>query len=189
MNQWNIVHFRNVSPGQVEDPQVRTKAAVVYSAMKVKRAEIIEAALSVEGMLDQVLLDLFVGRDPSKREWLTELVLAAEFCTSLQKWKMLQRLMAAVPSYFTLLSDSDGKILRKEIHQLINDRNKFAHGDLFVTVSENYAVDLRYQENGTQYLRITEQTVTESLSRAWRCRETLWKLHSNFGTDLQTAVL
>ena len=97
--------------------------------------------------------------------------------------------MSATPAYFKLLSDAEGTTLRDEIRRLIEDRNKFAHGDLFVNVLENYAVELRFYEDGTQFLRVTDQTVTESLSRALRCRENLWKLHHNFGTDLQTAIL
>lgn len=189
MNQWNIVHFRNVSQEQLLDPQVLAKGAAAYNAIKAKRAEIIEATLSVEGLVDQVLLDLLVGRDRPRRARFTELILAAEFCTSFQKWKMLRQLMSAEPSYFKQISEDDGKTLRDDVKRLVEDRNKFAHGDLFVNVPEEYAVDLRYQKDGTQNLRITDQTVAESLSRALRCRETLWMLHKNFGTDLQTAVI
>jgi hypothetical protein len=189
MNQWNIIHFKNVTEEQLRDSQVRDRCAVVYNAIKAKRAEIIEAALSVEGLLDLVLLDLLVGHDPEKRERLSELILAAEFCTSFQKWKMLRRLMSATPAYFKLLSDAEGKALRDEIRRLIEDRNKFAHGDLFVNVRENYVVEIRFYDDGTQFLRVTDQTVTESLARALRCRETLWKLHHSFGTDLQTTIL
>lgn len=189
MTKWNIIHFMNATPEQQQDPQVIAKCAAAYNAIKPKRAEVIEAALSVEGILDQVLLDLLVGRDAIKRARLTELILAAEFCTSFQKWKMLRELMSAEPSYFEQLLEGDKITLRNEIHALIEDRNKFAHGDLIVNVPENYAVDLRYYEGGTKYLRITDQVLNESLTRGLRCRDTLWKLHSNFGTDLQTAVL
>ncbi len=189
MNQWNIIHFKNVTEEQLRDPQLRAKCAALYNGIKAKRAEVIEAALSVEGLLDQVLLDLLVGHDPEKRERLTELILSAEFCTSFQKWKMLRRLISASPAYFKGLSDAEGTTLRDEIRRLIEDRNKFAHGDLFVNVLENYAVELRFYTDGTQFLRVTDQTVMESLSRALRCRETLWKLHHNFGTDLQTTIL
>ena len=189
MTQWNIIHFMIATQEQQKDPHVIAKCAAAYNAIKPKRAEVIEAALSVEGILDQVLLDLLVGRDASKRARLTELVLTAEFCTSFQKWKMLRALMSAVPSYFEQLLEDDKKTLRKEIHALIEDRNKFAHGDLFVNVPESYVVDLRYYEDGTKYLRITDHLLNELLARALRCRQTLWTLHSHFGTDLQTAVL
>jgi hypothetical protein len=189
MSQWNILHLRNATEQQLHDQDILSKAATAYNAIKAKRSEIIEAALSVEGLIDQVLLDLLVGRDGEKRQRLTESVLAAEFCTSFQKWKMLRRLMVSVPKYFETLSDNEGKTLRDEIKKLIEDRNKFAHGDLFVNVSEDYAVELRYYEDGSHFLRITEQGIAESLARALRCRETLWKLHHNFGTDLQTTVV
>ncbi|TKB90128.1 MAG: hypothetical protein E8D41_12245 [Nitrospira sp.] len=188
MTQWNIIHFMNATQEQQQDPHVIAKCETAYNAIKPKRAEVIEAALSVEGILDQVLLDLLVGRDAVKRARFTELILAAEFCTSFQKWKMLSRLMAAEPAYFMQLLDGDQKTLRNEIHALIEDRNKFAHGDLIVNVPESYAVDLRYYESGTKFLRITDQVLNELLARALRCRENLWKLHSNFGTDLKTAV-
>ena len=189
MKDWNIIHFMNATPEEQRDVQVIAKCSAAYNSIKPKRAEIIEAALSVEGLLDQVILDLLVGRDASKRALNTELILSAEFCTSFQKWKILTRLMSELPSYFEKLSEEERKTLRKEIHELIKDRNRFVNGDLFVNVADNYAVDLRYYEGGTHYLRITDQILTESLARALRCREALWRLHSNFGTDLQTAVI
>ena len=153
--------------------------------MKPKRAEAIEAALSVEGVLDLVLLDLFVGREASRREVLRELVLAAEFCSSFQKWRMLKQFMTSKPDYFAELAEPAGKKLREELHSLINDRNKFAHGDLFVDASD-HSVLLRHYEAGTKYAKVTDAFLNDLIGKAFRSRETLFKLHSRFGTDLKT---
>lgn len=185
MSQWKTIHIANATPEQLRDPQFMSACTATYNAIKPKRAEAIEAALSVEGVLDQVLLDLLVGREASKRELVRELILAAEFCGSLQKWRMLRQLMSTVPEYFTGLSEGDAKKLREELHSLINDRNKFAHGDLFVD-GRDRSVLLRYYEGGTKYMTVTEQFLNDLLERAFRTRETLFSLHSSFGTDLQT---
>lgn len=97
--------------------------------------------------------------------------------------------MSEVPSYFGRLSDAEGKKLRNDIHDLIEDRNKFAHGDLIVSVAESYGIYLRYYKDGTQYLRTTNESLNDLINLARKCRETLWMLHDNFGTDIHTTVV
>jgi hypothetical protein len=189
MTKWGIIHFMNATAEQQRDRELLERCATAYNAIKPKRAEVVEAALSVEGLLDQVLLDLLVGREATKRALFSELVLAAEFCTSFQKWKMFRKVMSSVGPYFEQLSDDDGETLRRDIKMLIEERNKFAHGDLIVDVAEDYAVKLRYYQDGTKYLRVTDVYLNDLLARALRSRETLFVLHTRFGTDLQTMVV
>jgi hypothetical protein len=185
MTTWNTIHILNASPDQLNNREFIAACTDAYNAIKPKRAEAIEAALSVEGVLDLVLLDLLIGRESSRREVLRELVLAAEFCSSHQKWKMLKQFMTSQPGYFAELTEPLLKKLREELHSLINDRNKFAHGDLFVDARDD-SVLLRYYEAGTKYAKITEAFLNDLIGRAFRSRETLFKLHARFGTDLTT---
>ena len=178
----------NAKPEEQRDQAFLARVSDIYNAIKVKRAEVIEAALSVEGLVNEVLLDLLVGRG-GQRALVKETVLLAEFCTSFQKWKMLRRLMSDVPAYFDLLSAEAASNFRKDLKDVIGQRNKFAHGDLIVDVGNNYGVLLRYFEDGTKYLPVTGDVVEDVLSKALECRKTLWDLHSRFGTDIQTTVL
>jgi hypothetical protein len=179
----------NATPEQREDRAVISRATTAYNAIKPKRAEVIEAALSVEGLIDEVILDVLVGRDTAKRALFKEAVLLPEFCTSFQKWKMLRKMMSEVSWYFGSLSEADGSTLRTDIKTLIEERNKFAHGDLIVDVANDYVVVLRYYQDGIKYLRITDQLLNDLLEIAQRCRETLWNLHKRFGTDIETMVV
>ncbi len=188
MTTWSTIHILNASPDQMKNADFVQACARAYNAMKAKRAEAIEAALSVQGVLDLVLLDLLVGKDAARRATLREMVLAAEFCTSFQKWKMLKQFMSSEPNYFSQLSAEEAKKLREELHALLNDRNKFAHGDLMVDASD-YSVAIRYYESGTKYMKVTNEFLNQLIGRALRSREVLFNLHQSFGTDLQTAVL
>jgi hypothetical protein len=188
MSDWPIFHVMNFTDAQRGDPACVELWRGIYNEVKPKRAEVIEALLSVEGLLDQVLLDLFVGKDAMLRERLRELVLAAEFCGTHQKWKMLGMLMKSEPPYFASLDEQSAKELRADIKDLNDDRNKFAHGDLFVDARNNSVV-LRYYESGTKYLVVNSTSVGSLLTRAARARERLWALHSKFGTDLCAAQL
>ena len=66
MMTWPIIHIGNYSPEQLKNPDFQNACVKAYNAMKAKRAEVIEATLSVEGLLDMVLLDLFVARQLSQ---------------------------------------------------------------------------------------------------------------------------
>jgi hypothetical protein len=98
---------------------------------------------------------------------------------------MLRQLMTKVPNYFQQLSDGQMRKLREELKSVFDDRNKLAHGDLFVDVKD-WTVRLRYYEDGTKYLTVTEAFLNGIIERASRSRQTLFQLHSQFGTDLQT---
>lgn len=188
MADWPISQVMNFTDAQMRDPACVEVSRRIYSEAKPKRVEVIEALLSVEGLLDQVLLDLFVGKDAMLRERLRELVLAAEFCGIHQKWKMLRTLMGSEAAYFSTLDSQSAKELRSDIKDLNDDRNKFAHGDLFVNARDNPVV-LRYYEAGTKYVTVDSTSVDSLLVRAIRARERLWALHSRFGADLRAAQL
>jgi hypothetical protein len=182
MDEWSTIHLLNATPEQLSDQQFIASCREPYNAVKPKRAEAIEAALSVEGVLDQVLLDLLVGRDPEKRARMRELVFAAEFCTAFQKWRMLKQLMQTVPTYFSILDSSRSSSLRSDIKDLFDDRNKFAHGDLFVEL-QNRSMRLRYYEAGTKWVTVDQEFLERLIGRALRSRET----HSSTPPMSQTA--
>ncbi len=188
MVDWPIIHLLNSTEAQRRDAEWLEHSRQIYRSAKAKRAEVIEALLSVEGLLDEVLLDLLVGRDATSRDRLRELVLAAEFCGTHQKWKMLRSLMESAAQYFEPLGAAVGGELRRDIKDLNDHRNRFAHGDLFVDARDN-SVLLRYSEGGTKYMRVDEAMVASLLERAGKARERLWLLHDGFGTSIQTAVL
>ena len=149
MVDWPIIHLLSSTEAQRRDAEWLEHSRQIYRSAKAKRAEVIEALLSVEGLLDEVLLDLLVGRDASSRDRLRELVLAAEFCGTHQKWKMLRSLMESAAQYFEPLGAAVGGELRRDIKDLNDHRNRFAHGDLFVDARDS-SVLLRYSEGGDQ---------------------------------------
>ena len=68
MMTWPVIHYIYTSDAQKNSAQFKEDCEKAYNAMKPRRAEAIEAAISVEGLLDAVLLDLFIGPHPSRRE-------------------------------------------------------------------------------------------------------------------------
>ena len=188
MDKWNTIHLLKATAEQLEDSAFIASCQQAYNAVKSKRSEAIEAALSVEGILDQVLLDLFVGRNTAKRDQMRELVLAAEFCSAFQKWKMLKQLMETVRDYFSPLNESQQKSLRKDIYELFNDRNKFAHGDIFVN-AQDLTVWLRYYEAGTKFIAIDQPFLERLFGCALLAKDELLKLHNQFEPSIDTGAL
>ena len=176
VGEWRSLTIVNATDEQLLDGVLLNACTVAYNAVKPKRTEIIEAALSVESALDSVLLDLLAGLPPERRLVVRELIVAAEFCTFHQKWTMLRRLFDLEVSYFASLSDTDGKELRRDLRKVISDRNKFAHGEMFVDAN-NLAVTVQYFEDGTKTKEVNESWVSEMLLRSHEVRDTLMKLH------------
>jgi hypothetical protein len=182
MNNWPVYHIKNLTAEQSANRGFRIHCEELYNQIKPKRAEAIEAALSVEGALDMVLLDLLVGKDESRRDVLREHVLFPEFCTSMQKWKMLKRLVDTFPEYFKILNNEQLTELKRDIKELMDDRNKFAHGDLFVDGQE-FHVELRYYENGTKWLQVNHDYFNGLIEKAFRSSKSLQNLHKTFKSD------
>ena len=104
------------------------------------------------------------------------MVLVTDFCTFLRKREMLKKFMKSKPKYFAGL-EADSKKLLTDLKALMEERNKFAHRDLFF-VGHDYSMKFRRYDGGAKYDPITEQSWSDFLESAFRCRETLEKLNS-----------
>lgn len=140
------------------------------------RGKIIDAALDIEGLLTAVLLHFLVGSDYKRHDLLRTLIFDAEFCTFMQKRRILSRLFEMYPSERLGTTVTNAKILRQELNQLILDRDMFAHGTLFVDAS-NDKLFIRFSRNGEREIEVNNETVRKTLKRAEKVSKTLSHLN------------
>ena len=156
--KWNTFHMQNI--GAASDPEFFRKGHAAYEYFKQLRSEIIDASLSVEAHLTSVLVAFFAGAESDRAELLKVLLLDAEFCTFFQKWKLLRELLEIyeVP---LKLQPAEMKALRKDLHEIITLRNRFAHGTLEVDASD-FSVSMEYFEGTKKRSKLDKEQLAAS---------------------------
>ncbi len=165
-------------PERLKDPAILAQLQQSYDATKHLRSEVIEAALFVESQLTLVLGDWLSGSDQMRRDRLRAALLDTDVVSFMTKWKILGQLLDDGTAVHGVLEPSEAKTLRRELHQLVSDRNKFAHGDLYARIDDGVVV-LQYYEGGPKEVAVDEALTKDILSRAESVHEKLWRLHEH----------
>lgn len=104
------------------------------------RGQIISGALFIEQDLNEVVLKYFF-KDGDKKNIFEEFVLEREFFTLMQKWRLLRELLERN----LITTPGDKKEVLRLIHDVIEIRDRFAHG----TISfEHTTPVIEYLKNG-----------------------------------------
>ena len=151
------------------------RASEVYQSVKGIRGRIIEAALRVETDLTATILCYLVGGQNSVQNKLREFIFDAEFCTFMQKRKMLSKIFDIDGSEINYKSAIEAKQLRRCINEIILVRNKYAHGEIVVDCTD-YKPYIKYYSNGTQEELIDPEIVQEFEMKCLRIHEELSEL-------------
>lgn len=115
------------------------------------RGKIINHVISIEKISDMIIASYFSESLDSLFKF-KNLILSKSQITTFLKWKILKEIMEDY-QYFDEIKDCSQ--LRKEIHDIINTRDDFAHGELkFDTVSMNPYIE--YYRNGIKKKMITQ---------------------------------
>src|ERR1051326_2980706 len=124
MKTWDVFHARNLSREQMQNSRELKTLEPAYKQFKAFRSEIIEAAISIESLIDALLVRLFAGKNADQARLFEELVLDVNRCTFSQKCRMLHRALD--------VKGTPQDELIKDIEKLIAATNRFAHGALCV---------------------------------------------------------
>lgn len=171
-----------VAKGKDGRPDVDVGPAVAsYEKSKNVRSRIIEKALNVESLLTGVILTFILGAGLHSRESriLKLLVFDAEFCTFMQRRKMLSKIFNMCGDELDCLTPEEGKVLRRTLNEIILEKDKFAHGRLLID-GLNYRPWIIYQRNGEQREVIDEETGKVFMTKCKDLEEHLAKLRAVF---------
>lgn len=90
------------------------------------RGQIISGTLFIEHELNEIILKYFFEKQEEKKSCFQELVLEKEFFTLMQKWRILRELLNR--NVVTIPGEKDKKEVLRLIHEVIEIRDRFAHG-------------------------------------------------------------
>jgi|LGVF01.1.fsa_nt_gb hypothetical protein len=173
--EWPVFQVSHETPEQTIDPSFWDKAKATHNRFKKYRAEVIEASLFVENSLTNILLDFFSYPSTERHALMRGLIFDAEFCTFFQKWKILRQLLDFYGNELGL-SQSDVKTLKKELHELISLRNRFAHGTIIVD-ARDFSVWIAFMEGGKQLEKVSESELSKITDMCDRIHGQLYNMH------------
>ena len=163
------------------------KMRKAYESIRPIRNLIIESALLVESALTVAILHFTVGVDYPKQNILRSFVFEAEFCTFMQKRKMLSKIFEIEEKNITCLTREEAKNLRREINEIILERDKFTHGMIIIDCRE-YQAMIQYYRNGTQIDKIESESGDKFFEKCQKCIYSLSKLTDFFKSNSPSSV-
>lgn len=133
------------------------KIKKLYHQIAPLRSVVIEGALHVENLLTTTIL-LYLAEKHFKllQAKLREYIFDAEFCTFMQKRKMLTKIFEEHGDRITCFSKIEAKTLRKNIDDIVTTRNKFAHGDIIISYADSSTL-IKYYSGGTREEKIVPE--------------------------------
>jgi hypothetical protein len=167
---------KNVPKEFFKDKEKMQRCYEKYRRFTEMRSVVIEAALEIENFLTIVLLHLLVGADYSRHTLLRAFVFEAEFCSFMQKRRMLSMIFEMFPDSFPFLPSKDAKRIRRELNHLILERDMFAHGNLFID-GRTERIFIKYYRGGPVQTELREETVNQMLKRCKYIEEKLYNLN------------
>jgi len=172
-------HVRNVTKQQIGDDEFRKKCQEKYNHFTEMRSIVIDTALIIEHYLSVVILHFLVGTDYSRHELLREFIFDAEFCSFMQKRKMLSMIFEMFPSISEVLSDGESKELRRQINELILHRDMFAHGNICIDAEKDKVI-IEYYRGGKKETEISPNVISEITKSSNSIKEKLHMLNEYF---------
>jgi hypothetical protein len=138
--------------GQVHVSTEGTNVAQAMDLMREarrNRLKVIEGALSVESLLESVILHYFLGDSHDKREAFKALILDSDWCSFAAKRKLITHII----NDQNLLEGRDKDAFDKLLRDVMSFRNAFTHGKLS---SDATRVWLSYFESAPRKKELTD---------------------------------
>jgi len=119
------------------------------------RGDIINNSLFIEEQLEIILFKIF------RKEF--------GVITFMDKWKKLGEMFHSIEPY----KERDYSLLRTDLLEIINIRNKFAHGKLTHFGDNSEKMIIEYFSEGVKREEINEKTIGDFIELVKKCREKL----------------
>lgn len=136
------------------------------------RGHIINHALFIEENVDTIISKLLLRKDIENISLFRSAVLSREFFSFMNKWKVLRDLLKTISPF----KDRDYSDLFNNLHNLIDERDKFAHGQVTYSGERGEKVFLQYFKEFLRKEEVNEGNVQNFLDLANKCRKELDKI-------------
>jgi len=147
----------------------------VYESVRPIRNTIIESALLVEHALTSAILYFIDGKNLDRRSILKNLFFDSDNFTFMQKRKVLSQIFEMKGDEITCLTPIEAKALRKEINDIILERNKYAHGVIIIDCM-SWEAQIKYFHGKERCDGITPEIGNHFFNRCQECVRQLDKL-------------
>jgi len=159
------------------------RATASYEKVKNVRSRIIEEALFVEMYLTGVILNFVLGEERHREtRLLRSLIFDSGFCTFMQKRQMLSKIFRICGDEIQCLTKDEGKSLRRNLNEIILERDKFAHGQLLID-GFTYRPWIIYYRDGEQKHEVEEKIEEKFIKKCREIESQLSKLRDFFKTN------
>ena len=172
-------NVRRITEAQLKDPELLARFQEKYNWFTQMRGVVINEALKIENSLTIVLLHFLVHTDYRRHRLLRTLIFEAEFCSFIQKRKMLSMIFDLFSDSLTCLSKEEAKQLRRDINNLILHRDMFAHGRIIID-GKTEKVFVEYYRGGPTETEVTEEFLQKFKKSATAIQEKLRVLNEFF---------
>ena|SRR3990172_11334022 len=166
--------------GHVEIPSLETKKFEFNIAETFQKDErfqswrghIINNSLFVEEKLEDVISKIFVKE--SMAEHFHSIVIGREFFTFMSKWKVFKDITDSISPH----KEKDYAQLKTNLLEVINVRDKFAHGKVSYSGDKGEKIILNYFKGEPKTEEIDERTISTFVELVKKCLEELNKFIS-----------
>ncbi|MBS3076236.1 hypothetical protein J4481_00655 [Candidatus Pacearchaeota archaeon] len=136
------------------------------------RGQIINNSLFIENKIDSIITNLLFKQDVEKSSLFKSVILSREFFGFMSKWKVLRNLLKTLMPF----KDKDYSELFKDLHFIIDERDKFAHGQVSYSGMRGEKIFLTYFKEISKKEEITESTIITFKEVCSRCHQELDKI-------------
>jgi hypothetical protein len=172
-------NVKNITREQLSDQKTRERFHEKYNKFTQIRSIVIDDSLEIENLLTIVLLHFLVHKDYRRHRLLRTLIFEAEFCTFMHQRRMLSLIFDIFPNSLSCFTEEEGKQLRRNINDLILDRDMFAHGHIFIDAQTEDVV-IRYYRGGRKERVIADNFLDGFKKMVRDIDEKLSLLNENF---------
>jgi len=151
----------------------------VYESVRPIRNMIIESALLVEHALTSAILFFIDGKSLDRRSVLKNLFFDSDNFTFMQKRKVLSQIFEMKGNEITCFTPDETKHLRREVNDIIIERNKYAHGVIVIDCM-NWKTQIKYFHEKERFDYITLETGKRFFEKCQECVRQLDKLADFF---------
>ena len=147
----------------------------VYESVRPIRNTIIESALLVEHALTSAILYFIDGKSLDRRSILKNLLFDSDNFTFMQKRKVLSLIFEMKGDKITCFTLNEAKALRREINDIVLERNKYAHGVIIIDCM-SWEAQIKYFHGKERTENVTPEIGNHFFDRCQECVRQLDKL-------------
>lgn len=136
------------------------------------RGHIINNALFVEEKIDLLISKLLFRKELEGAGLFKSIILSREFFSFMSKWKVLRDLLKTISPFKETYSSE----LFSDLQFIIDERDKFAHGQVMYSGNRGEKILLEYFKGTPQKEEITEGTIKAFIEKCSKCYVELDKL-------------